>query len=323
MVLARAAPPAYAAPESDSKVDAAPGTERPATLSVEGTCPDGDAIWTDVRTIVPAGDLSHVTTAKIDVTDLGESYRVRIVGQEGERLRVYRDLGRDCDHRARFAAVFIVLTLLPPDILLDIRPDASPPPPPPPITPKPAAAVRPPPLPAPPPSKRLRLDVSVMVDVAPPISGGPSAAALGGELRFSWGARAVAPTLGAGLEPRTSFQVGGLGVDEFRAPFDVGASLVKALDRMTLTGDLGLAGVLFRVSGTDTFDPQSGTRLDLGARLAVALRIGRPSATVAPVVGVHALLLPKPYELTHTPQGALGRLPALWIGATAGISFSP
>jgi hypothetical protein len=304
-----------------SAADAASESERPPTLAVEGTCPDGDAIWTDVKTIVPVGDLARVTNAKIDVTDLGETYRVRIVWTDGERLRVFRDLDRDCDHRARFAAVFIVLTLLPPDVLLDIRHDISPPPPPP-VTPQPAATETPQSSPAPPPRRHLRLDLSGMAEAAPPFSGGPSATAFGAEIRSSWGSRAVAAMLGGGLEPHIGLRVGGLGVEEFRAPFDIGGSLVKALDRATLTGDLGLAGVLFRVSGTDTIQPQSGTRLDLGARAAIALRIGRPSATWAPVVGLHALWLPKPYELTAVPQGEIGKLSALWIGATAGLSFA-
>lgn len=314
VALARCGQPVRA--EAEPGPPAAPPFEVPPTLTVSGVCPAAEAIWADVKTIVPAGDLARVTSAAIEVADLGDSYRVRILGNAGERFRVYRDLERDCDHRARFAAVFAVLTLIPPDVLVDSQLDVLPPAEP----PRPKVAV--PPLPLPPPTRFFRLDLSALLDWSPPVGDTTQTAALGGELRASWGARRVAFVAGAGLEPHILYRFGAVEVDELRVPIDVGAAVTSVRNRATFSGEVSLASALFRVSGANTSEPQSGTRLDLGARLAVAVRIGRPSATIAPVLGVHALFFPKPYEVIATPQGRLGQLPGFLIGATAGISFS-
>jgi hypothetical protein len=289
-----------------------PRSPIPATLTARGVCPAVETIWADVKAIVPASDLPRVTSTAIEVTDLGVSYRVRILVVGGERLRVFMDLERDCDHRARFAAVFIVLTLIPPDVLLDARPEA--PPPPPPATAPPRPLLRSP--------RFLRLDLSALLDWAPPVGATTQTAAIGGELRTSWGARPVVFVAGVGLEPRATFRFGSVEVDQLRAPIDVGAAIVSVRSRATFIGEASLAGAVLRISGANTSEPQSGTRLDLGARVAVAVRIGRPSAALAPILGVHALFFPKPYEVTAIPQGTLGRLPGFWIGATAGLSFS-
>ena len=107
---APAAPPALAEPP-------------PVAITVNGVCPNAEAIWAAVASIVPAKDLDRfAAAAKVDVSDLGDSYRVSVNAKGIDRLRVYRDLAHDCDHRARFAAVFVVLTLMPPDVLFDALP---------------------------------------------------------------------------------------------------------------------------------------------------------------------------------------------------------
>ncbi|HZL19658.1 MAG TPA: hypothetical protein VFG23_18130, partial [Polyangia bacterium] len=120
---------AVAAPDSLRETREPPPAALPPTLAISGECPAAASIWADVEAIVPTDNLSRVTSATIEVTDLGDSYRVHIVGQGVERARVFRDLERDCDHRARFVAVFVVLTLLPPDFVVEAKPDPPPPPP--------------------------------------------------------------------------------------------------------------------------------------------------------------------------------------------------
>ena len=97
--------------------------EPPVAITVNGTCPNAEAIWAAVASIVPAKDLDRfAAAARVEISDLGDSYRVSVNAKGIDRLRVYRDLAHDCDHRARFAAVFVVLTLMPPDVLLDALP---------------------------------------------------------------------------------------------------------------------------------------------------------------------------------------------------------
>src|SRR5579863_3123006 len=149
-----------------------PPTGEALAITATGECPSEIAIRTDIKAIVPASDLEKVTGAKIDVSDLGSTYHVRISGQEGQRQRTFRDVDRDCDHRARFTAVFIVVTLLPPDVLLES-----------PSEPPPAPSVHPAPAPLPtvvaaapvsnsPRSRRLRIELAALLDAAPAIGGG-------------------------------------------------------------------------------------------------------------------------------------------------------
>jgi hypothetical protein len=99
---AEGAPPVPAAPPER----AAPG-EPPVAITVGGSCPNAEAISAAIASIVPAKDLDRfASSAKAEVADLGDTYRVSVTakGQGISRLRVYRDLAHDCDHRARFAA---------------------------------------------------------------------------------------------------------------------------------------------------------------------------------------------------------------------------
>jgi hypothetical protein len=293
------------------------------SVMVTGDCPSQEAIWSDIRAIVAPSDLGKVTAARVEVSDLGATYHVRIVGDSGERQRTFRDVGRDCDHRARFAAVFIVVTLLPPDVLLESPPEPPPAPAPRPLPTPAVAVVAVSPAPSSPRTKRLRLELSALFDAAPAVAGSGPSTTLGGELRGLWGARRFVAVAALGFEPRASFDFGGVGVDELRVPFDVGAAWVHAWNRIAFAGEVGLAGAVVRISGTNTAIPSSGTRIDLGGRLGAAVRFGSSSSAVAPVLGIHALIFPKPYQATTTPQGDLGQLPALWLGLTAGVSFAP
>ena len=67
---------------------------------------------------------------------------MRLTVSNTQRVRVYRDVARDCEQRARFAAVFVVLTLMPPELLIETpkllaaeppSPEPAPPEPPPPV----------------------------------------------------------------------------------------------------------------------------------------------------------------------------------------------
>jgi hypothetical protein len=50
---------------------------------------------------------------RVEIVDLGERYRVRVATDKGMLERTYTDPARDCEKRIRFAAEFIVVSLLP------------------------------------------------------------------------------------------------------------------------------------------------------------------------------------------------------------------
>jgi hypothetical protein len=308
-------------------------------LTVGGTCPNAEAIWAAIASIVPTKDLDRfASSAKVEVSDLGDTYRVSVhakgQGQaqpEGvDQLRVYRDLAHDCDHRARFAAVFIVLTLMPPDVLLDVLPPQPPPPPPPP--PPPLAPPPPPPLAPPRPTlvlppppvarRRVRLEISLLGDFAPRPAW-PLAVALGGELRIAPGPKRLGPVGAVGVAGG-SIDFGSASATELRVPFDLGLRFPLMSRRaIDLVADLGLAGAVFRDRGKNTPDPQAGTRLDLGARAGVVTHVGRLGDRLLGTAGLHVAAFPRPYDVTLTPQGTVGHTPAFWIGGTVGLAVQP
>jgi len=274
-----------------------------------------------MATLVPRSAVEALPpSTRIEVVDLGESYRVTLVAADGkERARLYQDAARDCDQRARFVAVFIVLTLMPPELLVD-SPLKEPPPPAPPPAPVPtvvAVAAPPPPRP-----RAFRLEASAAMDFAPAIADAPSIASPGAEIRVAAGRRTLGVTAGVGFQPTSSFSVGGLEAHELRVPFDVGARARLATGPVELTIDAGVGAAVFHASGVNPAMPTGGTRLDLGARGAVALRFARPTTRLAPTIGLHALYFPKPYEIGTVPGGLIGHMPSLWLGATAGASLS-
>lgn len=306
-----APPPAPAAP--------------PVAITVTRSCPNAEAIWAAVASIVPAKDLDRfAAAAKVDVSDLGDSYRVSVNAKGIDRQRVYRDLGHDCDHRARFAAVFVVLTLMPPDVLLDALP-AQPAPPPPPPPPVDTRVIRTNPVSVPPPAPRAHVEISALFDAAPPLFSAPRALAFGGELRVAVRAKRLALTAAAGFETiAPPLDVGGLTVSEYRLPFDAGLRLpIVRRPSGDLVADLGMGAALFHARGSNSADPQAGTRLDLGARAGVAVHLGGPRDRVQEIAGIHVDAFPKPYDVTLTPEGMVGRTPALWIGATLGLAVRP
>jgi hypothetical protein len=279
-------------------------------------------ITATIGSLVPRGAVEALSPlTRVEVIDLGDSYRVTLVVADGkERARLYRDASRDCDQRARFVAVFIVLTLMPPELLAEspLKATAPPPPTPPPSAVPTVIAVGTPP----PPARVFRLEAGAAMDFAPAIADAPSITSPGVQIRFAAGRRTLGVTAGIGLQPTASFSVGGLAARELRVPFDVGASARLAADPVELGIEAGVGAAVFHASGVNPAVPAGGTRLDLGGRGAVALRLARPTARLAPVIAVHALYFPKPYEIGTVPNGVLGHMPSLWLGATAGASLS-
>ncbi|HVV16500.1 MAG TPA: hypothetical protein VHH90_04790 [Polyangia bacterium] len=311
-----AATPARAQPPGTGP-NAAQSPAAVAAISVDGICPDERAVDRAITALIPRGVGALPESAMISIEDLGETYRVDVKADGVARARLFRDAIRDCEQRARFAAVFIVLTLLPPELAAAVQPPPLPPPPPvlpPPVLPPPA------PVAPPPPPRRLRLEVGVLAEAAPAVAASASMMALGGELRAAYRLGHVAAMLGVGFEPRISFSVGGLDGRELRVPVDAGLRIQRTARAVEVAGELSVVVAPFHAEGLDTAMPSSGTRLDVGARAGGLLRFAGPRTRLAPFLGLHAVVFPWPYEIGATPAGGLGTTPVLWLGATAGLS---
>jgi len=286
-------------------------------ISVEGSCPSLAMITAAVAALIPHGGVDLLPrSGKVEVADLGDRYRVGVLAPGVPRARVFQDDNRDCELRARFTAVFVVLTLLPPGSILDLQPKVLPPPPAP-ASPAPAPIAA-----AEPTRRRFRLELGAIVDAAPAVFEAPRMVGPGGELRVVRRLGRVAGVLAVALEPRVGFTIAGLSGRQTRVPLDLGVRLDRRAGPFAFGGEIGLAAAIFHADGLNTAMPQAGTRLDLGGRAGILLRCDRWSARAAPFVGLHALLFPWPYEIAIAPAGTLGSTPVLWLGATLGVSMS-
>ena len=309
---------AFAAPGDAER----PAPERPRSapeILSTGSCPSADAIWTAMSSLVPSGALEALPrAAAVDVADAGETYRVRLTVSNTQRVRVYRDVARDCEQRARFAAVFVVLTLMPPELLTETPklPAAEPAPEPAPPEPPPLQTVAPPPL------RRLRLELTALGDTAPAVLSSPEITGAGGELRAAIGSGRLAALFAIGLQPRTDFTVGALRAREQRIPIDAGVRWRQTQRWVEIDGEFSLVAALFRAQGLSPVVAKEATRVDLGMRGGIVLRVGPRDARVAPIVGLHAAYFPRPYDLALLPAGVVGRTPSLRFGANAGVAAS-
>ena len=146
---------------------------------------------------------------------------------------------------------------------------------------------------------------------------------LGGELRLAPGPGRIGFVRAVGVAVG-SIDFGAVQATELRVPFDLGVRLpFAARGAVDLVGDLSFAGAVFHDAGKNTADPQSGTRLDLGARAGLVLHHGRPGDRLLELVGLHAEVFPRPYDVTLTPAGTVGHTPILWCGVTLGLAVQP
>lgn len=285
-----------------------------------GECPNPKAVQHAILSLIPAERhelLRH--GVRVELADMGESYRVTVWKQGTSVKKNYSDPAHECEGRARFAAVFAVLTLMPPELGLEdlVTPPEAPPPPP----PKPAPRA-PPPAPAPVPVAQgplAHVELGFVYANAPAVLKAPSLQAVGGELRVALGRGALSGTLSVAYMRPAEFDLGGIQGEVARLPVSAGLRLTSSTDSMSIAGDLALLAVAQRVRATNLLTSDAHGSVEVGARagLSVSHAIG---PVVAPFVGVFAWLSPGPRELSALPEGRIGNLPYLWLGVSAGLS---
>ena len=291
-------------------------------------CPDPKAVQQSVLSLVP---LEHHALlgrgVRVELEDLGDSYRVRVWKDGVWVKKSYADPARDCDGRVRFAAVFAVLTLMPPELGLDpvdntdptraakpaLEPEPNPAPPPgPPLPPR--ATPPPPPLPV------VRLELSALYASAPAILEAPDLHAFGAELRGGLGRGALSGTVSVAYTERAKFELNGVRGDVTRLPVSLGVRLRSGLDSWALDADLGLLLVAQRVRATNLLSQSGRSSLDVGVRAGIQLE-RQFGPRFAPFFGTFLWFSPGPRDLSVLPQEVLGNLPYLWLGGAAGVSF--
>jgi hypothetical protein len=299
--------------------------EEPAS---QDDCPSRDAVAKSVRGLL---NKSHIEIANIesafDVHDVGQRYVVTV----RERTREYDDALRDCVSRARVAAVFVALTLAPPDIgLPDLaeesaqNPKALPEQPPAPASTPGTALSKPLPLqdiaraeraisPSP---WRAGIEIGAFCTLAPRTN--QTLSALGAELRFflvrsRWGLY-----LGANLTTSNNLEMASSSVRLQRYPFDVGLRWNWQGGWLGGSLDLGAVVAIVTAQQRNLAEASQKTLVDVGGRAGVTLLVRR--STVTPFVRGFAELYPSTHALAVEPRGVIGRTPAFWTGASVGLA---
>jgi hypothetical protein len=285
-------------------------------------CPDPKTVQQAVLTLIPVE--RHALLARgvrVELEDLGESYRVTVWKDGTSVKKSYSDPARDCDGRARFAAVFTVLTLMPPELGVEsvVKPEPEPAPKAPPAheptAAKPASAPRPAPRPP-----LAHLELSALYSYAPPILEAPSIHSFGAELRVAIGRGALRGTAAVAYTPPAKLELDGMQAELSRIPLSVGARLGTDFDSWSLSADLGLLLVAERVRATNLLTSAAHGSASFGVRAGAQLA-RQFGPHFAPFVGAFACFMPSPSELSALPQGVIGNLPYLWLGGAAGVSF--
>ena len=279
----------------------------PVPVAVTGACPSAEAVTAALGSALG----NEATTSVADaprVSDQGDRFSVAVRGQ----TRQFVDAARDCDERARAAAVFIALALNPPVV---------PPPPAPGVRDGAAQQVVVPASPAPTPTAERWIDSAA----AARLDGGPASdtsAAIGFEARAAvgWGWLGVAATAGVLAPTESTFP--SVTVRQQRFPLSVAVTAQYGIGRrLAVAGAVGAALVPLTVRGEGLDGGSQSTRLDAGVRLAVELRI-RATPRLAPFVDLHAEIFPRAYQLDVDPIGTVGSTGRLWLGVSAGLSFA-
>ena len=276
----------------------------PVPVAVNGACPSAEAV-----TAALGSALGHdATTGAADlprVSDQGDRFSVAVRGQ----TRQFADAGRDCDERARAAAVFIALVLNPPV-----------------VAPRPAPGVRDGPaqqvvVPAPAAASERWIDLGA----AARLDGGSASAtstAIGFEARAAVGWRWLGVAATAGILVPTESRLSSVTVRQQRFPLSVAVTAQHGIGRrLAVAGAVGAALVPLTLRGEGLDASSQATRLDAGVRLAVELRV-RATPRLAPFVGLHAEIFPRAYQLDVEPLGTVGSTGRLWLGVSAGLSFA-
>jgi hypothetical protein len=311
-------------------------------LTASSRCPELEAVWSTVVKLVP-GAASQLLAARprVDVIDLGERYRVRVTTTSGVLERVYSDSARACDKRVRFAAEFIVLALLPPQVSEPTQGAASAPAGPPvepaetASTPSSLPSVPTPPLyqPPPPPSdatqKRdgqvprapvIRLDLAGVAQASFPVLGAPGVLMWGGDLRVRIGGGRLGVLGGVGYLPSVGFDAGAFRGAILRVPAVAGL-WTRLLDRsFRLDASAAMTAALERYEGVSPHSPSDATRLAPGVELGVTVS-SRSLAGLAPILRLTFAWIPVTEELAAVPQGDVAATPSLWLGIALGMSL--
>jgi hypothetical protein len=288
----------------------------PPSLRVVGpdaVCPTASHVATVLERMLPrtkiTADTGAPAAANATVYDEGAHFRVNVAGQE----RSFDDAGRQCDERARHAAVFVALVVDPPTIA-DLSAEA------------PAA-------PAPPVS---RVDAPSRATAERRATGFEWDVALGGVLwvapegerrraataegvaAFARGRRGLHLALGVGVL-HGALHFDDADADAWWIPIDVAAGFNAKTAFWEIGAELGPSASILSIIGENLKQARRQVRVEVGGRVSAWSRFWF-TRQMGAFLSVEAVVRPFPHLLDIDPRGGVGEMPAIWLGTSAGLA---
>jgi hypothetical protein len=281
-------------------------------------CPTAAAVAAETWSLTPAHRRAVLDELRdVQIEDLGASYRIVVATAKGTKERIYQGPERDCEKRARFVAVFVVLTLMPPEGQL---PDAT--------VAEPPSAATPPPSPEISKStlepnllaeRLFRLEVAATAEQGIQLDG-TGVRYFGASLRALAGRGVLLPALGVSYAALGHFDAGGVQGDLARAAAHAGLRARVRASAWELGAEVDAVVVTSRATATNLVHPTSDSGIELGVE--AALLVAVPTKIfVEPFLATAVRWIPVPHGLIALPRGEVGVLPHLWIGASAGVAL--
>jgi hypothetical protein len=183
--------------------------------------------------------------------------------------------------------------------------------------------IEPPQPPHPPAETWAHLMVGGRLEAAPEASGRPTTTAgIGLDVQVAGGLGDVGMVIGAGMRAPAVNTFSSVSVREQRFPFSIAAVVRhQAAHSLELTGEAGMALVILRLRDESPGGLAPATRLDLGLRAGIALRLAPLSPRLSPFASVSMEYFPRPYHYQVDPLGRIGTSAPVWVGATLGLLF--
>ena len=282
-------------------------------------CPTAAGVAAETWALTPAHRRAVLDELRdVQIEDLGSSYRIVVATAKGTKERIYQGPERDCEKRARFVAVFVVLTLMPPEGQL---PDAAVAEAPSPATPPPSPEIAKPNLAPNLVAERLfRLEVAATAEQGIQLDGANGVRYFGGSLRALLGRGVLLPALGVSYAALGHFDAGGVQGDLARAAAHAGLRARVRTSAWELGAQADAVVVTSRATATNLVHPTSDSGIELGVEAALLVAV-RTQMLMEPFLATAVRWIPVPHALTALPRGEVGSLPHVWIGASAGVAL--
>jgi hypothetical protein len=242
-------------------------------LDVVGACPDAAA----VRALL-AGLLSpyEASVATVSIQDRGAQYRIAVRGS----ATTLEDPGRNCEERARRAAVVAASALQAPKVVSG------------------------PPV--------WTIEKGIVGEVAP--TSKQALWSIGAEMRMALGSARWSLAGAAGARGPVTIQLDGdRSAELLRFPLDLGGRVTGYRWRLRPHLTLGGSATFMRMLGHDLVETHPEWRIGVGA-----LALAGATLPVRGRIGVAAAIAvrwePRPYDLEIAPIGKVGETPKWWLG---------